>query len=99
MQSTDLYGIRGSCFSVRVEYTPDFIVWHLANVETYTKSVVLEMREVLKDWSEFFAVIADKPIYAAAPKGDKIHKLIKLLHFTYLGEQGGMLVYQYTGEE
>ena len=99
MQSKNLYGIQGSCFSVRIEYTPDFIIWHLANVETYTKSVVLEMREILEEWSEFFAMISDKPIYAAAHKGEKIHKLLKLLHFTQLGEQDDMLVYQYTGEK
>jgi hypothetical protein len=81
-----------------VEYTPDFIIWHLANVETYNKSVILEMREMVESWSKFFLAIADKPIFAAAHKDDKIHKLLKLLDFTYLGEQDDMLVYQYIGE-
>jgi hypothetical protein len=98
MQSVDLYGIRGSCFSIRVEYTPDFIIWHLASVDKYTKSFILELKELLSDWSEFFRAIADKPIFVAAPRGDKIHKLIKRLGFEYLGEQYGVLVYQHVGE-
>jgi hypothetical protein len=98
MQSKNLYGIRGSCFSIRVEYTPDFIIWHLASVDKYTKSLVLELKEMLSDWSEFFQDVAGKPIYVAAHKDDKIHKLIKRLGFEYLGEQDDTLVYQHVGE-
>jgi hypothetical protein len=98
MQSVDLYGIRGSCFDIKLEYTPEFVIVHLPSVDRMAKSTVIEMKHMLQDWLRFFKTVGYQAIHVAAPEGDKIHKLIHMLDFDYLGRQGGMLVYQYGGD-
>jgi hypothetical protein len=99
MQSTDLYGIKGSCFDIKLEYNSEFVIVHLPAVQRMNKSTVVEMKIMLRDWVNFFKAAGYRGIHVAAPDGDKIHKLIHMLDFTYIGRQSGMLVYQYTGEE
>ena len=101
MQSTpvskDLFGIKGSCFEIRLEYNENFIIIHLPKIDKMTKGIYLEMVILLKDWWLFFKTAGYKSVFAAVKPDDKINKLVHMLGFEYVAENEGYLVYQFKG--
>lgn len=93
--SKSLYGIRGSCFDIRLEYNEDFIIVHLPSIDKMTKSVFIEMRVLLYDWWKFFETAGYKAVFAAVEPEDKINKLVFMLGFEYVGDSEEYHVYQF----
>lgn len=99
MQSTPvskkLNGIKGSCFSIQLEYNEDFIILHLPIVDKMTKEVLIEMKTMLSDWWLFVKTVGYKAIFAAVKPNHKVNKLLQMLDFKYVGEDKGYFVYQF----
>jgi len=100
MQSTpvskDLFGIKGSCFDIRLEYNKDFIILHLPSIDKMTKEVFIEMRFMLEDWWTFLKTSGYMAIFAAVdPSNQPINKLLAMLKFNYIGSSDGVSVYQF----
>lgn len=93
--SKNLFGIKGSCFDIRLEYSKDFIIVHLPKVERMTKSAYLEMKKMLDDWLEFFKTVGYSCIHTGITPDKKSNKLALMLGFKYLGTNQGYLIYQY----
>ena len=95
-ESKDLYGIRGSNFSIRIEYAPGTIILHLPEVDNFTIKTFREMNVLLLDWSEFFKTQGITTIWAAIPeKNFKIRKLLNRLGFTFIAIKDNFLVFKY----
>lgn len=94
--SKSLMGIRGSCFSVRIEYNKDFVIIHLPSIDKMSKEVFFEMKTLLNDWWCFVSTMGYKAIFAAVPLEDlKINRLLVMLNFTPLDKFEDYLVYKY----
>ena len=93
--SKNLDGIKGSCFSIRLEYNKELIILHLPTIDKMTKEVLVEMKTMLKDWYEFVKTIGDKSIFVAVKPEHKINKLIRMLDFKYIGKDEVYFVYQF----
>mgnify|MGYP003626941440 FL=1 len=90
-----LNGIKGSCFSIQLEYNEDFIILHLPIIDKMTKEVLIEMKTMLSDWWLFVKTIGYKAIFAAVETTHKVNKLLQMLDFKYIGEDKGYFVYQF----
>ena len=98
ISSTSLFGIKGEDFNIRLEYNKDFIIIHLPYVDKFTKSTYLEMKTLLEDWNTFFKTVGYKETFVAFdPNNQKITKLVRLLNFSYIGNNEGLSIYKYTG--
>ena len=93
--SKNLDGIKGSCFSIRLEYNEEFIILHLPTIDKMTKEVLLEMKTMLSDWWLFVKTMGYKAIFAAVEPKHKVNKLLQMLNFKYVGEDKGYFVYQF----
>lgn len=93
--SKSLMGIRGSNFSIRLEYNENFVIVHLPSVEKMSKSVFLEMATLLNDWWCFFKTAGYQAVFAAIEPEDKVNKLAHMLGFQYIGQNEGYLIYQF----
>jgi hypothetical protein len=97
--SKRLKGIRGSTFSVDVEYNKDYIILHLPTVDKFTKSTLFEMQELLDDLWDFFQTMGYTEIHAAAETYNRpINRLLRLLKFSQMGSSNGMNVWSYRGD-
>lgn len=99
MQSTlvskSLEGIRGSCFSIRLEYNEEFIIVHLPTIDKMTKEVFLEMKTLLDNWWMFWKTVGYKAVFAAVEPESKMNKLLRMLDFKYVGKDKEYFVYQF----
>ena len=93
--SKSLEGIRGSCFSIRLEYNEEFIILHLPTIDKMTKEVLLEMKTMLSDWWLFVKTMGYKAIFAAVEPESKINKLLHMLNFEYVGKDNEYFVYKF----
>ena len=93
--SKSLEGIRGSCFSIRLEYNEEFIILHLPTIDKMTKEVLVEMKTMLSEWWVFFKTIGYKAIFAAVEPDSKINKLLHMLKFEYIGKDNEYFVYRF----
>ena len=93
--SKNLDGIKGSCFSIRLEYNEEFIILHLPTIDKLTKEVLVERKTMLSEWWVFFKTIGYKAIFAAVEPKHKVNKLLQMLDFKYVGEDKGYFVYQF----
>ena len=93
--SKSLEGIRGSCFSIRLEYNKDFIILHLPTIDKMTKEVLVEMKTMLSDWWLFVKTMGYKAIFAAVEPTHKINKLLHMLKFEYIGKDSEYFVYRF----
>jgi len=93
--SKKLDGIKGSCFSIQLEYNEDFIILHLPTIDKMTKEVLIEMKTMLSDWWLFVKTMGYKAIFAAVEPTHKVNKLLLMLDFKYVGEDKGYFVYQF----
>jgi len=93
--SKSLDGIKGSCFSIRLEYNEEFIILHLPTIDKMTKEVLVEMKTMLSEWWVFFKTIGYKAIFAAVEPESKINKLLHMLNFEYVGKDNEYFVYRF----
>tara|TARA_R110000772_G_scaffold66532_4_gene148150 strand:- start:5123 stop:5428 length:306 start_codon:yes stop_codon:yes gene_type:complete len=93
--SKSLHGIKGSCFSIRLEYNEDFIIVHLPTIDKMTKEVFLEMKRMLSDWFSFLKTVGYKSVFAAIEPEHKNNKLVRMLNFEYVGKDKEYFVYQF----
>lgn len=91
--SKSLEGIKGSCFSIRLEYNENFIIIHLPSIDKMTKQVITEMKTMLKEWWQFFKTMGYKAVFAAVEPENKMNKLLHMLNFKYVGNDNKYLVY------
>lgn len=91
-------GIRGSTFSVDVEYSKDYIILHLPEVTTFNKTTFIEMVYLLEDIWELFRTFGYEALYTAVdPNNSKINRLLRKLNFKAIGYADSMRVWSYTG--
>tara|TARA_R110001599_G_scaffold227582_1_gene426642 strand:- start:2748 stop:3053 length:306 start_codon:yes stop_codon:yes gene_type:complete len=93
--SKSLEGIRGSCFSIRLEYNEDFIIVHFSRLDKITKETLMEMKDLLDNWWVFWKTVGYQAVFAAVEPDSKINKLLRMLDFKYVGEDKGYFVYQF----
>ena len=63
------------------------------------RETVLEMREMLKHWNQFFKTVGYEETYAAFDiEDDKMKKLVRLLNFEYIRDNLGFSIFRYIGE-
>lgn len=92
-------GIRGSNFSVRLEYSKEYIVLHLPTIDKFTKSTFFEMQYMLDDWWNFFRTVGYSSIHVAVdPANAKINRLLRKLNFRMIGKADGLNIWSYTGD-
>lgn len=97
--SNRLKGIKGSNFSVDLEYNREFLILHLPHLDRFEKTTINEMKSLLKDWWPFFNTVGYSAIYAAIPPDNKVvNKLVTRLGFKFVTTAGEYLVYTYKGE-
>jgi hypothetical protein len=86
-------------YEVRVEYTEDFIIFHLPRVDKFTPGVYKDMVVRLDDFWQFAKTVGYKGIFVAFdPNNVKINKLVESLGFQFLNYGDGDKVYIYRGE-
>ena len=99
IQSKRLKGVQGVNFEAEIEYNEDLVAIHLPNIYVMNRDTVLEMREMLKDWNEFFKLVGYEETYAAFDKNNlRMKKLVKLLNFEYVRDNIGFSIFRYIGE-
>ena len=97
--SNRLKWIKGSTFSVDVEYNKDYVILHLPTVDKFTKATLFEMQYLLDDLWLFFKTVGYTRIYAAVdPNNAKINKLLRILKFKVTGTADNLRVWSYTGD-
>jgi hypothetical protein len=99
MQSTNasksLY-IREDGYTLRLEYTEDFVILHLMDIDKFTKDTFRRMQMQLLEWSDFLQAMGHTHIWAAVPSDNiKIKRLLGGLKFEYQGQSDAMSVYKY----
>jgi hypothetical protein len=93
--SKDFFGIKGSTFTIRLEYTKEIIIVHLPEVSSFSKATLKEMKELLDQWSSFFSDLGFNGVWAGVPKGHKVQRLLLLLGFVFKGVKEETLIFQY----
>lgn len=85
-------------YKVDLEYNEDFVILHLPRVDKFTKSVYLDMKFMLEDYSDFFKTAGYKDLCVAIGETDKtMKKFIKKFGFVYAGNASSLDVYLYGG--
>jgi hypothetical protein len=88
--------VQGSGYVLRVEYTKDHVIFHIREIDKFTKEVFLSMKMMMEDWYEFVNTMGHEYIWAAVPKDNlKIQRLLSGLRFKYVSQQEDLIVYRY----
>ena len=96
--SKRLKGVRGSTFSVDIEYSKEFVIIHLPSATGFTKSTFFEMQDLLDDWWDFFSTVGYVEIHAAVGcTNKKTNKLLRKLNFRLIGSSNNMNIWSYRG--
>jgi len=99
IQSKRLKGVQGKNFKADIEYNENLVAIHLPTIDVMNRDTVLEMREMLKDWNEFFKFVGYEETYAAFEENNhKMIKLVRLLNFEYVRDNLGFSIFRYIGE-
>lgn len=94
--SKSFTAIETKDYTIRLEYSDDFIILHLWDVQKMTKHVFLDMKFRLEDWYKFFITAGYAGVFTAVdPNNLKIKKLLKMLKFKLKGKADGMEVFYY----
>jgi|TARA_B100000035_G_scaffold193768_1_gene165425 hypothetical protein len=98
-ESTRLKGVKGKNFEADIEYNQNIVAIHLPVIKVMNRETVLEMREMLKHWNQFFKTVGYEETYAAFDiEDDKMKKLVRLLNFEYIRDNLGFSIFRYIGE-
>lgn len=88
--------VQGKDYVLRVEYTKDHVIFHIREIDKFTKEVFLSMKKMMEDWYEFVNAMGHEYIWAAVPEDDlKIQRLLSGLSFKYFAKSDGLNVYRY----
>jgi hypothetical protein len=88
--------VQGNGYVLRVEYTKDHVIFHIREIDKFTKEVFLSMKKMMGDWHEFVSAMGHEYIWAAAPKDNlKIQRLLNGLNFKYFAEHEDYIVCRY----
>ena len=88
--------INGDGFVVRLEYSSDYVIVHLREIDKFTKDRFRSMQIMLEDWSDFLRAMGQTNLWAAVDKDNiKIKRLLGGLGFQYAGQQDNLTVYKY----
>lgn len=88
--------VKGDGYTLRVEYTKDHVIFHIREIDKFTKEVFFSMKYQLEDWFEFVTTMGHEYIWAAVPENDlKIQRLLSGLNFKYFAKNAGLNVYRY----
>lgn len=97
--SNRLKGIKGSTFSVDLEYNKNYIIIHLPAIDKFTKATLFEMQYLLDDWWSFFKTVGYTEIHAAVdPNNRSINRLLRHIQFRQIGSSNGMNIWSYRGD-
>ena len=97
--SKTLKGIKGSAFSVDIEYSKQYVILHLPTVDKFTKEIYFEMLSVLDDLWDFFQTVGYNNMYAVVDlNNSKINRLLRRLGFKAIGTAESMRIWSYTGD-
>jgi hypothetical protein len=99
MQSTNasksLY-LREKGYTLRLEYTEDYVILHLMDIDKFTKDNFRRMQLQLLEWADFLNAMGHDYLWAAVPTDNiKIKRLLGGLRFKYEGQSDAMSVYKY----
>lgn len=96
--SKRLKGVKGKNFEAEIEYNDNLVAIHLPSIKVFNKETLLEMKELLVEWDQFFKTVGYEETYAAFFVSDeKTKKLVNLLGFEYITENLGFSIYRYIG--
>lgn len=88
--------INGDGFVVRLEYTPEYVIVHLRDIDKFTKDSFRSMQMMLVDWGDFLRAMGQTYLWAAVDKDNtKIKRLLGGLGFKFAGHQDNLTVYRY----
>jgi hypothetical protein len=88
--------VQGNGYVLRVEYTKDHVIFHIREIDKFTKEVFFSMKKMMEDWFEFVSTMGHEYIWAAVPEDDlKIQRLLSGLSFKYFEKSDGFNVYRY----
>jgi hypothetical protein len=88
--------VKGEGYILRVEYNKDFVIFHIREIDKFTKEVFIAMKYQLEDWYEFVSTMCHEYIWAAVPKTNlKIQRLLTGLNFKYVGQYENLVVCRY----
>jgi hypothetical protein len=88
--------VKGNGYVLRVEYTKDYVIFHIREIDKFTKEVFISMKYQLEDWFEFVSTMGHEYIWAVAPKDNlKIQRLLNGLNFKYFADHEDYIVCRY----
>lgn len=94
--SKSFTAIETKDYTIRLEYSSDYVILHLPYIDKMDKGVFLDMKFRLEDWYQFFTTAGYAGIFAAVdPNDEKIQKLLTMLGFKLKGFADNMNVYFY----
>tara|TARA_R110000772_G_scaffold87695_3_gene182648 strand:- start:494 stop:793 length:300 start_codon:yes stop_codon:yes gene_type:complete len=96
-KSTNLFGIKGTSFDIRLEYNEEYIIVHLPRVSKMDKRAFVEMKTLLNDWIKFFNTVGYKVLFAVVEPNSTTERLAVLLGFTFAAPYEEQHVYKYEG--
>ena len=87
-------------YEVRIEYSEDFVIFHLPYVAKMTPGVYKDMVIRLEDFWECAQTVGYKAIFGALdPENKKMERLVEMLGFKFLNYGDGLKVFIYKGDK
>ena len=97
MKSTRIHmGRFEDAYEVDIEYNEDYAILHFAHLDKINKDILMDMKARLGDIYKFFTTIGYECLHIALHEHNvKLHRLVKRLGFTFMGNADGLAVFQY----
>jgi hypothetical protein len=87
-------------YEVRIEYSEDFVIFHLPYIAKMTPGVYKDMVIRLEDFWEFAQTVGYKAIFGALdPNNTKMERLVEMLGFKFFNYGDGLKVFIYMGDK
>lgn len=88
--------IQRDDYVIRLEYTEDYVIVHLREIDKFSKEVFQDMMIQLEDWSDFLRAMGHTHLWAAVPSDNsKIKRLLGGLKFQFVSHKDDLTVYRY----
>lgn len=99
-RSTDLFGLRGENFRLRLEYDEEFMIIHLVEIDKFSKETFLEMKEMLEEWNRFMKTVGYEGTHAGVPVDNiPMIRILSALGFTHIGTNDGLYIFFFEGDD
>ena len=90
--------VQRNGYIFRLEYSKDYVIVHLRDIEKFTKEVFLDMASQLAVWSDFLKTMGQEFLWAAVPSdNDKMKRLLGGLKFRFVSHSGELSIYRFGG--